>query len=86
MKNLAQIMTELREQKGISREQLAILAGIKEAHILRIENNETTPTMPTVFRLCRALEIGLMVLADKLSAEFRSFVAENFQSKVLTNR
>ncbi|TAG18372.1 MAG: XRE family transcriptional regulator [Cytophagia bacterium] len=85
MKNLAQIITELRDQRGITQEQLSVLSGINQAHISRIESGKNKPTMPTVFRLCKALEIDPIVLADILAEEFRTYIKHNFHSKISVN-
>jgi|JI10StandDraft_1071094.scaffolds.fasta_scaffold737758_2 transcriptional regulator with XRE-family HTH domain len=81
MKTLSQIITEQREEKGITQEQLSVLSGINQAHISRIESGKSKPTMPTVFRICKALEIDPIILADILANEFRMYVSSNFPVK-----
>lgn len=78
MKTLAQIIVEQREQKQLSQTQLAVLSGINQAHISRIESGKSKPTMPTVFRICKALDIDPLLLADILAQEFRAYMADNF--------
>lgn len=73
MKTLAEIITQQREQKEITQTQLAELSGINQAHISRIEGGKSKPTMPTVFRICKALDIDPLVLADVLAQEFRAY-------------
>ncbi len=81
MKTLAQLLTEQREQKGITQAQLSVLSGIKQSHLNRIECGETKPTMPIVFRLCKVLAVDPLVLADQLAAEFRTHVENAFPTK-----
>ena len=81
MKTLAQIIAEQREQKNLSQTQLAQLSGINQAHISRIESGKSKPTMPTVFRICQALDIDPLVLADILAQEFRTYMTDNFPVK-----
>ncbi|WP_373515525.1 helix-turn-helix domain-containing protein [Persicitalea sp.] len=81
MKTLAQIITEQREQKQISQTQLATLSGINQAHISRIESGKSKPTMPTVFRICKALDIDPLILADVLAQEFRTFMRDNSSTR-----
>lgn len=81
MKTLAQIIAEQREKKQFSQTQLAELSGINQAHISRIESGKSKPTMPTVFRICKALDIDPLVLADILAQEFRTYMVENFPAK-----
>lgn len=78
MKTLAQIIAEQREQKQLSQMQLAALSGINQAHISRIESGKSKPTMPTVFRICKALDIDPLLLADILAQEFRAYMTDNF--------
>ncbi len=81
MKTLAQIIADQREHKQFSQTQLAELSGINQAHISRIESGKSKPTMPTVFRICKALDIDPLVLADILAQEFRAYMSENFPAK-----
>ncbi len=81
MKTLSQLLIEQREQKGITQARLSDLAGIKQSHLNRIERGESKPTMPIVFRICEALDIDPLILADQLSIEFRTHVRDNFSAK-----
>lgn len=81
MKTLSQLLIEQREQKGISQAQLSVLTGIRQSHLDRIERGESKPTMPTVFRICKALGIDPLTLADGLANEFQAHVNDNFPAK-----
>ena len=81
MKTLSQLLIEQREQKGISQSQLSVLTGIRQSHLDRIERGESKPTMPTVFRICKALGIDPLTLADGLANEFQTHVNDNFPTK-----
>jgi transcriptional regulator with XRE-family HTH domain len=81
MKTLSHLLLEQREQRAITQAQLSVLAGIKQAHLDRIERGESKPTMPIVFRICKALSIDPLTLADKLAAEFRTQVNDSFTDK-----
>mgnify|MGYP003708811679 CR=1 FL=1 len=84
MKTLSQIIAEQREAKKITQAQLATLSGINQAHISRIESGKSKPTMPTVFRICKALEFDPLFLADILAHEFRLHIANDptFKTKL----
>lgn len=82
MKTLVQIIAEQRELKQITQAQLAKLSGINQAHISRIESGKSKPTMPTVFRICKALEIDPLLLADILAEEFRQFRGGDVGAKI----
>ena len=78
MKTLTQLIAEQRELQGLTQAQLAVLAGINQAHISRIESGKSKPTIPTVFRICKALGVDPILLADLLAAEFRQYAATHF--------
>ncbi|RRJ90576.1 helix-turn-helix domain-containing protein [Paenimyroides tangerinum] len=50
-------ISQIRNQKALSQEQLAELSKVNVRTIQRIENNETTPRGATLKLLCDALEI-----------------------------
>ncbi|MBC8153254.1 MAG: helix-turn-helix transcriptional regulator [Bacteroidetes bacterium] len=81
MKTLSQLITEHREYKKLSLAQLSALTGIKEAHLTRIERGESKPTMPIVFRICKAMDVDPLILADQLAAEFRTQTNTAFSDK-----
>ncbi len=81
MKTLLQLLTEQREQKGITQTQLSALTGITPTHIARIEAGDSKPTMPVVFRICNALYLDPLHLSDLLAAEFRSYMDDHFPAK-----
>lgn len=47
----------LREQKGLSQGQIERRTGLLRCYISRVENGHTVPSIETVERLARALEI-----------------------------
>jgi|GEM_PF-3226869 len=83
MKTLSQLLTLYREEKGITRAQLSVLSGIKETHLDRIEQGETKPTMPIVFRICRAMDVDPLLIADGLATEFHAQVQSRFPARPL---
>lgn len=52
---IGQIIRQLREENGISPEELASRAGISVEKLDKIERNETTPSLRILLRLSRAL-------------------------------
>lgn len=52
----------IREQKNISQAQLARRAGVVAYHLSRIENGHTSPSVGTLEKLARALEIPVYQL------------------------
>jgi transcriptional regulator with XRE-family HTH domain len=55
-----QRLREIREQKGISQEKLAALAGLNRTYISKIERGERNVSLETAARLASVLEINMM--------------------------
>ncbi len=48
----------LREARGLTQEQLGWAAGLHQTAVARIESGERKPTLETVFKLARGLEVA----------------------------
>jgi transcriptional regulator with XRE-family HTH domain len=48
----------LREDRGLTQEQLGWAAGLHQTAIARIEAGERKPTLPTIFKLAHGLEVA----------------------------
>jgi transcriptional regulator with XRE-family HTH domain len=59
-------LERLREQRGMSREQLAESSGVEVAVIEQIEHGETSPTLDTLRHLAGGLELTLSALFEGL--------------------
>jgi transcriptional regulator with XRE-family HTH domain len=55
-------LRELRHQAGLSREQLAELAGMKKSGIVALEQGRRQPALETLVALCQALDVPCSVL------------------------
>lgn len=53
-----------REQKQISTNKLANLAGISQSYVRDIEMGNKNPTIEVLFQLCKALDISLRDFFD----------------------
>jgi transcriptional regulator with XRE-family HTH domain len=53
---LGEILREAREKAGLSQEQLAFRAGVDRTYISQLENDKKSPTVQTLFRICRAMK------------------------------
>ncbi len=47
----------LREDRGLTQEQLGWAAGIHQTAVARIESGERRPTLNTIFKLAAGLEV-----------------------------
>lgn len=54
---LAKRLKEIRAEKGVSQEELAYRAEITLSQIARIETIKINPTVSTIFKIARALDI-----------------------------
>jgi transcriptional regulator with XRE-family HTH domain len=50
-------VARIRERHGLTQEQLGWAAGIHQTAIARIEKGERKPTLETIFKLARGLEV-----------------------------
>lgn len=57
--NVARIIREKRQAKGLSMELLAAGAGLSHSMISLIERQLRNPTLDTLLRICSVLEVDL---------------------------
>ena len=55
---LAKRLKEIRAEKGISQEELAYRSELTLSQIARIETIKTNPTISTLFKITRTLDIS----------------------------
>ena len=53
-----------RQKKGLSQEALALEAGLSRNAIWKIESGRVSPTIETIEKIARALEIDFATLTD----------------------
>lgn len=58
LKLLAKRLKEIRAEKGISQEELAYRSELTLSQIARIETVKTNPTISTLFKIIRTLDIA----------------------------
>jgi transcriptional regulator with XRE-family HTH domain len=63
---LATLLKRLREDSGITQEELAFDAGITASALSRIERGLNSPGWTTVRRLAEALDVTLVRLAGEV--------------------
>jgi len=59
----------LRQQNGLSQEQLALISGINTSYIGQIERGEKNPTIKTLEKVAAALKttvVGLLTMYDPI--------------------
>lgn len=68
---LAELLKRLREDRGISQEQLAFDAGMTASALSRIERGLNNPGWMTVKRLAAALDVTLVRIAGEVESARR---------------
>ena len=70
---LAKRLKEIRSEKGLSQEELAYRSEITLSQIARIETVRINPTVSTIFKIARTLEVPL---SELFNFELPSFTNE----------
>jgi len=53
----ADVLKEVRLEKGLTQQKLCDLANMERVVLSRIERKISVPSIPTLFKLCRVLDI-----------------------------
>ena len=61
---LAMRLRKLREQRGITQEQLSKRARLSRVYVALIETNRSDPRLSVVLRLAKALRVKVGTLVD----------------------
>src|SRR5258706_3892963 len=85
--NLANTIRSLRLRSGLSQRQLAGRMSVPRTYVSKIENEKATPTLSSLERLARALEVGVPDLLTgggrKPPEEVRGLMEDQFLAEVL---
>ena len=66
---LGQLITELRQERNISKARLALKSQLTEDTIKRIETGKSAFAISTILSLAQGFNMTLMQLMDRLSAD-----------------
>src|SRR6201987_2342243 len=85
--NLAASIRSLRLRNGLSQRQLATRMSVPRTYVSKIENEQATPTLSSLERLARALEVTVPDLLTggerNRQEEIRELVQDQFVSEIL---
>jgi transcriptional regulator with XRE-family HTH domain len=85
--NLAASIRSLRLRNGLSQRQLAARMSVPRTYVSKIENEKATPTLSSLERLARALEVGVPDLLTggerNRQEEIRDLVKDPFIAEML---
>lgn len=66
-------IAEIRKRKGMTQDEVAVLANINLRTVQRIENGETEPRGYTLSSICKVLDINIEDILDYGKTEDKSF-------------
>jgi len=85
--NLAASIRSLRLRNGLSQRQLAARMSVPRTYVSKIENEKATPTLSSLERLARALEVAVPDLLTggerSRQEEIRELVQDQFIAELL---
>jgi transcriptional regulator with XRE-family HTH domain len=85
--NLANSIRSLRLRNGLSQRQLALRMSVPRTYVSKIENEKATPTLSSLERLARALEVNVPDLLSggerNREEEVRELMEDQFVADIL---
>ena len=66
---VGEVIARLRAKKQITQEVLSGLSDIGRTHLSAIERGERKPTLETLYRISRALDIGMSAIVMEIEKE-----------------
>lgn len=69
---VGKVIAEFRENKGVTQAVLSGLADIGRTHLSAIERGERKPTLETLYRISRALDVKMSDIVTAIEAEIQS--------------
>ena len=84
---LASSIRSLRQRNGLSQRQLAMRMNVPRTYVSKIENEKATPTLSSLERLARALEVSVPELLNggerSREEELRELLNDEFITELL---
>ena len=76
---------ELRKRTGLSQRQLAMRMSVPRTYVSKIENEKATPTLSSLERLARALEVTVpdLIMGCGRDEEIRDLMKDEFISELV---
>ena len=84
--HLAMSIRLIRHRNGLSQRQLALRMQVPRTYVSKIENSKATPTLSSIARLARALEVTVPDLlngSDGREAEIRDLMNDTFIAELV---
>jgi transcriptional regulator with XRE-family HTH domain len=83
---IATTIRTLRQRQGLSQRQLALRMHVPRTYVSKIENDKATPTLSSLERLARALDVSVPDLlngANHRSDDLRDLLADDFIAQLV---
>ncbi len=83
---VALAIRNLRQRTGLSQRQLALRMAVPRTYVSKIENEKATPTLSSLERLARALEVSVPELlsgGSNHSQQVRELVSDQFIAELV---
>jgi transcriptional regulator with XRE-family HTH domain len=65
------VIARFRERKGVTQEVLSGLSDIGRTHLSAIERGERKPTLETLYRISRALDVNMSEIVLEIEREIQ---------------
>jgi len=69
--NIGQKVRKFRKQSTLSLDQLARLSGVSKAMLSQIEQNKTNPTVAVIWKIAKALNVGIADIVETTDTRLR---------------
>jgi len=63
-----QVLREIRQERKISQERLGLDSGYHRTYISLLERGEKSPTLTTIYNLCKTLDIKPAAMIERVEA------------------
>ena len=72
-KAFGQTLREVRRERAVSQEQLALTSGFDRTYISLVERGIQSPTLRTLFKICAVLEVSPSTIVRRTELAIEAF-------------
>lgn len=65
-KSFGEVLKQLRQDRGLSQEELGFASGYHRTYISLLERGEKSPSLRTIFRLAQALKVEPSEMVERV--------------------
>ena len=67
-KSFGQVLQQLRQERGLSQEELAFESGYHRTYISLLERGKKSPSLQTIFQLAKTLKVEPSDIVERIQA------------------